>query len=124
VSFVSGIYIPHRKVYQSIRVARLTNTHMTDEDELEQMLAVSLFMTKVFQACRDAGVTPRSATGVEVNLPSLMIETEMELGIYRSPADLDLLSGWRRYEVELETTRRRRYCYAVLLRMTSGRIVS
>lgn len=121
---MSGIYVPHRKVHQSIRVSRLTNDYMTEEDELEQMLACSLFMTKVFQACREAGVTPRSATGSEVNLMSLMIETEMELGIYRSPADIEMLNRFRRYQVEWETVRRRRFCYAVLYRMTSGAIVA
>jgi hypothetical protein len=119
-----GIYVPSRKVHQSIRVSRIANDYLTDEEELEQMLAVSLFMTKVFQACREAGVTPKSATGSEVNMTSLMIETEMELGLYRSPAEVDMLNRWKRYEVEWQTTRRRRYCYAVLLRMTSGNIVS
>lgn len=121
---MSGIYVPRHKVHQSIRVSRLTNDYMTDEDELEQMLACSLFMTKVFTACRDAGITPRSATGVEVNLMSLMVETEMELGIYRSPADIDLLNKFHRYQVEWDITRRRRYCYAVLYRMTSGVIIT
>jgi hypothetical protein len=120
---MSGIYVPRRKVHQAIRVSCLTNDYLTDEGELEQMLACAMFMTKVFQACRDAGVTTRSATGSEVNLVSLMIETEMELGIYRSPADLDMLNRFHRYQVEWETTRRRRYCYAVMYRMTSGVIV-
>ena len=120
---MSGIYIPRHKVHQSIRVSRLTNDYLTDDDELEQMLVCSLFMTKVFMACRDAGVTARSATGSEVNLLSLMIEAEMELGIYRSPADIEMLNRFHRYQVEWAITRRRRYCYAVMYRMTSGGIV-
>jgi hypothetical protein len=120
---MSGIYVPSSKVHQSIRVSRLTSDYLTDKEQLEQMLAASLFMTKVFQACREAGVTPRSATGSEVNLPSLMIETEMEIGVYQSPAEIEMLGKWGRYHVELGITRRRRYCYAILFRMTSGNII-
>ena len=121
---MSGIYVPPRKVHQSIRVSRLTNDYLTDEEQLERMLACSMFMTKVFQACREAGVTPRSATGSEVNLTSMMIEAEMELGIYRSPADIDMLNRFHRSQVEWGITQRRRFCYAVLYRMTSGNIVT
>lgn len=118
-----GIYIPRRKVHQAIRVSRLVDDYLTEEEEFEQMLACSLFMTKVFQACREAGVTHKSATGSEVNLTSIMIETEMELGIYRSPAELDMLNTFHKYQVEWHITRRRRYCYAVMYRMTSNAIV-
>jgi len=121
---MSGIYIPKRKVHQAIRVSRLTNDYLTDDEELEHMLACSMFMTKVFQACREAGVTPRSATGSEVNIMSIMIETEMELGIHRSQADIDMLNRHHRYQVEWSITQRRRFCYAVLYRMTSGHIVT
>jgi hypothetical protein len=120
---MSGIYIPKRKVHQSIRVSRITDDYLTENEQLEHMLACSMFMTKVFQACREAGVTPRSATGSEVNLMSLMIETEMELDIHRSPADIDMLNKFHRYQVEWSITQRRRFCYAVLYRMTSGNIV-
>lgn len=118
-----GIYVPSHIVHQAIRVSRITSDYLTDEQELEQMLMASLFMSKVFQACRDAGVTHKSATGVEVNLPSLMIETEIQLGIHRSPADIEMLNKWHRYQVEWEQARRRRYCYALLYRMTSGNII-
>lgn len=119
-----GIYTPRHKLHQSIRIARLSDNYLTHEEEFEQMFACALFMTKVFQACRDAGVTPRSATGSDVNLTSIMIDTEMELDIYLSPPEIEMLNKFNRYQVEWSITRRRRYCYAVMYRMTSGSILN
>ncbi len=121
---MSGIYRPPHALHQSIRVSYLTNDYLTDEENLEQMLTCSLFLTKVFCACRDAGVTPQSATGSEVNLVSLMRDTEMELDIYWSPDEMGRLSEPKLSEVESRTKQRRGYCYAVMYRMTSGQIIS
>jgi hypothetical protein len=121
---VSGIYRSPHAVHQSIRVSRLTDDYLTDEENLEQMLACSLFLTKVFRACRDAGVTPQSATGNEVNLVSLMRDTEIELDVYWSPDEMSRLSERKLSEVESRTKQRRGYCYAVMYRMTSGQIIS
>jgi hypothetical protein len=122
--FVSGVYRPPHAVHQSIRVSRLTDDYLTDEENLEQMLVCSLFLTKVFRACRDAGVTPQSATGSEVNLVSLMRDTEIELDVYWSPDEMSRLSERKLSEVESRTKQRRGYCYAVMYRMTSGQIIS
>lgn len=121
---MSGIYIPRRKVAYAINISLIEKHGTIENNTLDNLLAVSLFMSKVFQTCRDAGVTPQTATGDEVNLSALMIETEMELGFYYSPDDLDLLTQWKRYEVEWRTSRRRQYCYSVLYRLTSGNILS
>lgn len=117
---MAGIYVPSRKVRYAIRVSLLNSGDARGSDNLDKLLAVSLFVTKVFLACRDAGVTPQTATGDEVNLSALMIEAETELGFYYSPTELDLLNRWKRYEVEWQTLQRRRYCYSILYRLTSG----
>ena len=119
-----GIYIPSHSVHQAIRVSRIVDDYLTDDENLEQMLVASLFMSKVFQALREAKVNTQSATGSEVNLYSLMVEAETEVGVYHSPASMGMLNRWHGYKVESEQTRRRRYCYAIFYRMTSGNIIS
>ena len=121
---MAGIYFPSHSVHQAIRVSRIVDDYLTDDEKLEQMLIASLFMSKVFQALREAKMNTQSATGRGVNLHSLMIEAETEVGVYQSPASMDMLNRWHRYHIEREQTRRRRYCYAVFYRMTSGNIIS
>ena len=118
-----GLYVPAVAVHQSIRISRIVNPAATDEEELQYFLFVSVFMAKVFQACKDEGVTHRSATGDEVHMPSIMEQTERELGMYVSPLEIEMMNRWKRYETEWEIARRRRYCYNILLRITSGGII-
>ena len=96
---------------------------MTDEQLLDQWHLATLFATKVFEECRKAGVTPRTATGDEIHLPSVLDRAEHELGLSIPILNLELMNRWQRYEVEWENLRRRRYCYNLLLRITSGGII-
>lgn len=121
---MSGIYLPHRRLHRAIRLSALLNNHMTDDDEFLQAHLAVLFTAKVLDACRSQGITPREASGSDaIDLVSLLTLAESELGIQPQDTSIGMMNRWKRYEVEWEVARRRKYCYSFLLRVTSGGIV-
>ena len=92
------------------------------EEALTRWHLSSLFMTKVFDRCRETGVTPMTANG-EVQLAKLLIEAEKELDLHISEATLDLMPQPLREKVDEILRNRRQFVYSVFLRMTSGAIL-
>lgn len=121
---VVGIYRPASSVYHSIVMTNILNRDLSPEQHFDQCHLAVLFVAKVYDACRKAGITPQSATGVyEISPLNLLAEAEDELGLSVPEGEMELANRWKRYEWEWEATRRRRYCYSFLLRVTSGRVV-
>lgn len=116
--------MPYERLIKRIRLSNVLNTHMTDEQEFQQMHLAAVFVAKVYDACRAAGVTPKTATGRNtVDIKALLEEAEQAVGMYVPDTSIGMMNRWKRYEVEWEIVRRRKFCYSFLLRVTSGGIV-
>lgn len=119
-----ALYRPSRQLYDEILLTNLVSHDLTEQEQFDQCHLAVLFVAKVYDACRKAGITPQSATGgYEINTLSLLAEAEQELGLSVPDGQMELANRWKRYEWEWEATRRRRYCYSFLLRVSSGGIV-
>lgn len=112
-------------------MARYDIGAMSYQEELDQWLLASLFMTKVFSVCKELGIYPQEprverATGEPnpIDLPALMYEAEEELGFTVSVRSNEpFVSKWRSRTAEYVADRRRRFAMSVFLRMTSGGII-
>lgn len=105
-------------------MTNLINPDLTPQQQFDQCHLAVLFVAKVYDACRKAGIVPQDATGKhEISPFSLLAEAEQELGLLVPEGEIELTNRWQRHEWEWEATRRRRYCYSFLLRVTSGGIV-
>lgn len=125
-------YIERPAVMRVISMARYDIGAMSYEEELDQWLLASLFMTKVFSECKALGIYPqeprieRSATGEPepIDLMALMYEAEEQLGFTVSVRSNEpFVSKWRSRTAEYVADRRRRFAMSVFLRMTSGGII-
>jgi hypothetical protein len=95
---------------------------MTREEQLEQWHTASLFMSKVFSACRDKNVHPHDEDH-GIILDDLMVDAEKETGVFVSQQELDIMNRFPRSRIQDARRRRRAFAYSLLIRVTSGGIV-
>jgi hypothetical protein len=121
-AFVVHLYVDTSHVRRSIRKASLEPDTITREEQLEQWHTASVFMSKVFSACRDKGVHPHDQEhGIVVD--DLMVEAEQETGVFVSEDKLALMNRFTRSRTKDATRRRRAFAYSLFIRVTSGGIV-
>jgi len=104
-------------------MSQLTRHLITDKDNFTQWRITALFIHLVLSRCADAGVTPLTA-GDEVDITQALIDAERQVGVYPTDDEMMMLNDDERNDVIERKLRRRRYAYAVFIRLTSGGIIS
>ena len=125
-------YTDRQTVRRTIALARYDIGAMSPQEELDQWLFASLFMTKVFSECKALGLYPQEPRESRVgevgddpiDLMAIMYQAEEELGFTVSVRSNEpFVSKWRSRTAEYVADRRRRFAMSVMLRMTSGGII-
>lgn len=117
------LYTPVKRLRTSLRRSMLSDESLSQDEQMSEWHLTSLFMSKVFDACKRLGVTPRTA-GDEVRLEDIMVESEKELGIHLSHHEIELMNRFQRAKTLDDIRRRRSFAYSSLIRMTSNGIIS
>lgn len=103
-------HAPLAHIQAELRRAYLLPLVPNEQVSMTQMRLSALFTTKILSECERIGITPYTTTIDDthhIDIPSLLTEATLELGIHNDP-DIDRL---------------KRYAYSVFLRLTSGNIV-
>lgn len=120
-AFTVHLYRDITSLRMSIRKASLEPYPLPPDEQLEQWHVASLFMSKVFEACRRLGVHPHDdETGIV--LDDLMMEAEAEAGVFIHDDALALMNRFPRMQAKDARRRRRAYAYSLFIRVTSGGI--
>ena len=98
---------PIEDTQRELRRAYLVSPTNDDQTKMIQMRLSALVITKILDDCVRLGITPYTSEISTIDIPALIREATMEIGIHNHP-DIDRLS---------------RYAYSVFLRMTSGEII-
>jgi hypothetical protein len=117
------VYVGSRVLAYRLKI-QVIKQHITTNDEyFTQLRITALFIHLVFSRCAIAGVTPRTATN-EVDIAQAMLDAEMEIGVYPTDDEMLMLGDEERNKVIDRRMRRRRYAYAVFIRLTSDGIIN
>ncbi len=98
---------PIENTQRELRRAYLVSPTNDYQTKMTQMRLSALVITKILDDCIRLGITPYTSEISTIDIPALIGEATMEIGIDDHP-DIDRLS---------------RYAYSVFLRMTSGEVV-
>ena len=98
---------PIENTQRELRRAYLVSPTNDDQTKMTQMRLSALVITKILDDCVRLGITPYTSEISTIDIPALIREVTMEIGIHNHP-DIDRFS---------------RYAYSVFLRTTSGEII-
>ena len=98
---------PIEDTHRELRRAYLVSPTNDDQTKMTQMRLSALVITKILDDCIRLGITPYTSEISTIDIPALIREATMEIGIHNHP-DIDRLV---------------RYAYSVFVRMTSGEII-
>lgn len=98
---------PIENTQRELRRAYLVSPTNDDQTKMTQMRLSALVITKILDDCVRLGITPYTSEISTIDIPALIREATMEIGIHNHP-DIDRLV---------------RYAYSVFVRMTSGEMI-
>lgn len=116
------MYVRESSIARSLRFRSLTSHLVTEEDYFTQWRLTALFIHLTLSRCAELGVTPYNAGG-QVDLSQAFLDAETQLGFYFTDDEMMMMSESNRHKVTVRRLLRRRYAYAVFIRLVSGGVI-
>lgn len=117
------MYVREVSVARSLRLRSLTSHLNTESDYFTQWRLTALFIHIVLNKCAELGVTPYNAGG-QIDLAESFVEAEIQIGTHFTDNEMLMMSDKDRHKVTVRRLLRRRYAYAVFIRLVSGGVIT